>query len=565
MASVGGVRVSARSWYPSAAIALLACAAWAGSAVRTGTFWADLEGLHDVLEARGRMLALVLASLTIAATLHWATYSASGADASGYLSQAAMWSHLATRVQDPLVTLPDWPLAVGDTAPLGWRPALELGWQVPTYAPGLPWLMAIPHAAAGTTGAVIVVALTAGLAVWATGALAWRLGGGVAALLASLLVATSPTFLYQAFQPMSDVPVTAAWVTCWWLGATGAPGGAGLAAALAVMVRPNLAPLAAVPWAVIVWSGPPAACRDRAVRFAIPVALAGMAVAIVQWRWYGSPFTSGYGTAGELFTLANLVPNVHLYAGWLWEAERVIVITAALGVVSWGQAPNPRERRSSCEVGGKCRELGGDGACPRALVVGLLFFAGGVVFAYLVYAVFEVWSYVRFLLPALAVAAAVSGAAIAHALCALPRAARGAVAMALLLAAWAVGLQTARSLGVFQVAAVTARAREVGTELRRVLPPNAVLLAGEQSGSMRYATNRPIVRWEPLDPVSLRATLSVLEAHGFDTWWVLDQFEEAGVRARFAGMPEATLDWAPLVEGGPLMRTRAWRLGDRPR
>jgi hypothetical protein len=192
-------------------------------------------------------------------------------------------------------------------------------------------------------------------------------------------------------------------------------------------------------------------------------------------------------------------------------------------------------------------------------------FAGGVTLAYLVYAVFEVWSYVRFLLPALAVTAAVSGAAIARGLGALPQAARGAVAMALLLAAWAAGLQTARTLGVFQVAAVTARAREVGTELRRVLPPNAVLLAGEQSGSMRYATNRPIVRWEPLDPASLRTTLSVLEAHGFDAWWILDQFEEAGVRARFAGMPEAALDWAPLVEAGPIMRTRAWRLGDRRR
>jgi hypothetical protein len=87
-----------------------------------------------------------------------------------------------------------------------------------------------------------------------------------------------------------------------------------------------------------------------------------------------------------------------------------------------------------------------------------------------------------------------------------------------------------------------------------------VLLAGEQSGSMRYATGRSIVRWETLDAASLRAVLPVLDAQGYEVWWVLDQFEEALVRERFPGVPEAQLDWPPDVEGGPLMRTRAWRV-----
>jgi hypothetical protein len=90
-----------------------------------------------------------------------------------------------------------------------------------------------------------------------------------------------------------------------------------------------------------------------------------------------------------------------------------------------------------------------------------------------------------------------------------------------------------------------------------------VLLSGEQSGSMRYATGRPVVRWEALDAASLGATLAVLRSQGLEPWWVLDQFEEALVRARFAGVPEAQLDWPPRVEAGPLMRTRAWRVADR--
>jgi hypothetical protein len=563
VASVGGVRVSARSWRVAAALALVAAAAWAWSARKGGAARADLEALGAFLDARGQALVHALAGLTVVVALVFATYSASGSDASGYLSQASMWSHLATRVADPLVILPDWPLAPGGTAPLGWRPALEGGWQVPTYAPGLPWLMAMPHAMAGTTGAVFVVALAAGLAVWCTGALARRMGGGVAALLASLLLATSPTFLYQAFQPMSDVPVTAAWAACWWLVARGSPARAGTAAALAIAVRPNLAPLAAIPWAVVMLGGASAVRRAHAVRFAAPVACAGVVIAVLQWRWYGSPLASGYGAAEELFAIANLRPNLGLYTLWMWEAERAFVLTTALAIAAWawGQAPNPRKRRRFCDAGRNCDELGGDGACsPGVFVAALLLFAAGVTLAYLVYAVFEVWSYVRFLLPAMAVAAAMGGAALGRALGAIPAAWRGVAVLILGLVASADGLQSARSLGVFQVADVTARAREVGSALAMVLPPRTVLLAGEQSGSMRYATGRPIVRWETLNAASLQAVLSVLDAQGYEVWWVLDQFEEALVRARFPGVPEALLDWPPDVEGGPLMRTRAWRV-----
>ena len=187
-------------------------------------------------------------------------------------------------------------------------------------------------------------------------------------------------------------------------------------------------------------------------------------------------------------------------------------------------------------------------------------FAAGVTLAYLVYAIFEVWSYLRFLLPALAIVAALGGAAIARTLRIVRDAWAGPVAIALVVATSALGLYTARQLGVFRVAEVTARAREAGDQLARILPPQAVLLAGEQSGSMRYATGHPVVRWESLDEDALRAVLAVLASQGLEAWWVLDQFEEAAVRARFPGVPAAALDWPPEVEAGPLMRTRAWRI-----
>jgi hypothetical protein len=200
----------------------------------------------------------------------------------------------------------------------------------------------------------------------------------------------------------------------------------------------------------------------------------------------------------------------------------------------------------------------------RWVASGLVVFSAGVTLAYLVYAVFEVWSYLRFLLPAMAVIAALSGVAVASAVRRLPVRWRGVVVLVAIVVASALGLRTARQLDVFRIATVTARARIVGQHLARTLPPGAVLLAGEQSGSMRYLTGRPIVRWEVLDPRSLPATLAVLEAGGFEAWWVLDQFEEARVRTQFPGVPAAALDWPPEVEGGPVMRTRAWRIASRP-
>lgn len=544
VASVGGVRISARSWYPAAAVALAAALAWLWLASRARAVAEDLEALHRWVAARGIAVSRAMALMVVAAGLVLASYSASGSDASGYLSQAAMWAGGQTRLVDPLVQLPGWPLAAADTAPLGWRPALEGGWQVPTYAPGLPWLMAIPHRLAGLPGAMALVVVSAGAAVWAVSALAARLGGGAAAIISGVLVATSPTFQYQTLQPMSDVPVTAAWALSWLRAGAGSPIGVGVWSALAVLIRPNLAPLAVVPLCVLVLTRPRQAMRRNLLVAGAPIGLAGALIALVQWKWYGSPLRSGYGSAGELFALGNVPANTRLYASWLWEAEPAFAITIVLLVL----VTISRIARSPAD---------------RPTRQGLIVFAAGVVAAYLIYAVFEVWSYLRFMLPALAAIAVVAAVAIDRALSRLPQSWCGVALVAISTLVLGVGVQRARTLGVYRVADVQSRAREVGEVLARTLPANAVLIAGEQSGSMRYATGRPIVRWEPLDAVSLVETLRVLDANGYEAWWVLDQFEEAGVRARFSAVPAAALDWPPAAQGGRVMLTRAWRIAEK--
>ncbi len=110
---------------------------------------------------------------------------------------------------------------------------------------------------------------------------------------------------------MSDVPVSA-----WWLAAfvpalrtgTGLAALAGIATSLAVLTRPNLAPLAvivALPY-VVRW------LRHRSLAHSVDLGIfaltAAIGPAIVAWLfnyWYGSPFLSGYGS--ERFALLVVV------------------------------------------------------------------------------------------------------------------------------------------------------------------------------------------------------------------------------------------------------------------
>jgi hypothetical protein len=556
MISVGGVRVSARSPRAAVALSLVLAAAWLYSSTRARSTFSDLAWLSSRIERHSRAWLLVLTLTTGVLAAALGTRSPSGADASGYLSQAAMWARLDWRVSDTLSATDDWPLRADQTAPLGWRPAPDVGWQVPTYAPGLPLLMAVPFALAGNTGASAVVAVSAAVAVFATGALARTLTGGTAALLGAALLGSSPTFLYQSLQPMSDVPVTAAWLVAFWMMAERRHGLSGVATAVAVLVRPNLAPLAALPLAWAVWSSPAPRRFPLAVRFSWPVAAAAAVVAGLQWQWYGSPVVSGYGTAGELFTVSNVVPNARLYASWLWEAEPAFVLvgaTAVLGALvlrlaAW-RGVVPRQARPTRS---------------RVPMATLVVFSSGVVAAYLVYGVFERWSYVRFLLPAMAATAVLWSALADRALGRAAPRARGLMVAVAVVTIVAGSVTVARRLEVFQIAPITARAVDAGDQLRLILPANAVLIAGEQSGSMRHETGHPIVRWDTLDVTTLRQVLDVFRVLGLEPWWVLDQWEESVVRGRFPDLREAALDWPPRVEGGPLMRTRAWRVADAP-
>ena len=533
--TVLGMRVSARSPGPSLLAAIVCVGAWLAAARRANSVAHDLVDADAWITARCRVLVAIVAALAAVLATRFNSFSAAGADASGYLSFAAMLQDGHLMREEILAPIAKWTAGPTTLAPLGWREALVDGMQVPTYAPGLPALMAPLHALGGVTLASLLMPLSLALAVYATAAIAFRVRGPFAALIAAVWMATSPVALIHAMQVMSDVPVTAAWLVCWWLAFHDRPLASGVAAAVAILIRPNLAPVAIVPASYLLSRAHIVSASHRWAAFArwtVPAALAIAVVAYLQWLYFGSPLRSGYGTAQEIYALSNVAPNAAVYARWLWQTHGPWLFATPLALM-----------------------------LKQGEVVALLAFGALVVMAYLIYGVFETWTYLRFMLPALAVATICVSALIAKGLQQVSASLRVPLIAAMVLALAASNISAARSHDVFRSAARQARARVVGQRLADTVAVNTVIMAGEQSGAMRYYTGRSILRWDLLEPEALPDALDWLTVNGYQVWVVLDDWEEEAFRGKFPSFAPLSIDQEPMVESaaGVGIRTRAWR------
>src|SRR6185295_16928621 len=321
------------------------------------------DGLAQVAVGfnKAAMPVAIAASLAVgAAGLHWGTFAASGVDAYGYVSQAALWTRGTLRVEQPFVAHVSWPAADWAFAPMGYRPVVDGHAIVPSYAPGLPLLMALAERVAGDCGPYYVVPVLGGLCVWCCYLLGRRVVSASAGACAAVLLACSPAFLFHLVVPMSDVPAAAFWsaALCFALrqrkratapfGSAAivkkgpypffAPAAAGVCAALAILVRPNLFPLAAVVAAFVAWSGRAEPDRHagwkRAAWFAAPLVPAIGAMAIINWRLYGSPASTGYGDLGPAYAIAHIAANARRYAGWLLQTHTPLIGLSAIGLLA---------------------------------------------------------------------------------------------------------------------------------------------------------------------------------------------------------------------------------------
>ncbi|HEV3057665.1 MAG TPA: glycosyltransferase family 39 protein [Vicinamibacterales bacterium] len=465
--------------------------------------------------------AALLAAATLYTGVHWGSTVGGGADSYGYVSQAGLWLRGTLRIRQDIVRASPWPLAAETWAPLGYRPAPgDRDFIVPLYPPGLPLLMALVQAVGGFCAAFLVVPVCGAATIWLTYRLAQGFFGIPAVSVASAaLVAASPIFLYQLMNPMSDVPVTAAWALAVLLVVDGWTLAAGFAAGAAVLIRPNLAPIAIAPLVWLVMT------RGRALRFLAGLALAATAVAAINAALYGSPWVSGYGTAGDLYALRYLATNLRQFSAWTVETSTPVVALAAVFFVAPG--------------------LVAPACTPR-----LRLLAGGwmaaIIVSYLFYLPFDAWWYLRFLLPMWPVLSVMLAVAL-HAIIVRLRAPQAVFALCILALA-ANGVRIAAQRYAFDIGRAEGRYVDVARFVAGHSDQRAVMIAVQHTGTLRLYGGRLTLRFDQLDPLWLDRVVTFLRDSGRHPYVVLDDAEVERFRARF-GRANAVgrLDWPPMA------------------
>jgi hypothetical protein len=479
--------------------------------------WSGLERLPA-------LLAAVLAALLTLTTAHYGPRAVGGADEYGYASQADLWLEGRLTIDQSFVRQMPWPFAERGFAPLGYHPhPHDRGTLVPTYSPGLPMLLAAAKFAGGQDAMFYVVPVTAGLLSFATFLIGRRLGSPGAGLAGAWLVATSPTVLFMTTATMSDVPVAAAWAWAFVMllsGRVSSAAAAGVLSSIAILIRPNLAPLAgvlALHYALMMRTTERR--RSAALQLGAFVAalLPGTAcVAVLNDRLHGSPLTSGYGALSELFAVDRMPANLKLYLAWLAESHTPIALIGLLAVF----VPVRRIRLPRQTI-------------DLSIVIAL--FVGFVWAVYCAWLIFDVWWFTRFLLSSWPFIMLALGGIAMFAYRAGPGALRPLVVAAVI----ALGVNQFHFAREWQsFGARDGRRRFVAAArlIRAVTDGNSVVLSKDHNGSIRYYGGRMTIdySWMPRG-ASLDASLQWLKSHGIPAYLAVEDWELPEVRARFAG------------------------------
>ena len=477
------------------------------------------------LDERAVVAVLALGTLTLG--VMFSTTAAAGADAYGYVQQADQWIDGRLHLPQPWVAELPWPSRDWSAAPLGYKPIERDGelTLVPTYSPGLPLLMAAAKIVGGQGLMFWIVPLCGAALVVATYGVGLRLGASRAGLAGAWLTATSPAFLYTLVLPWSDVPAAAAWTIALYclLGTTlWTAVAAGVAAGIAILIRPNLvwaAGILGLWFAVRLW-------RDReagrslvlaqAFAYALMSGLGIATVALIYQYLYGSPVESGYGRFSDNFQLSRIGPNLRNYIGWLVETQTPIALAGLLAVM-W---PAPR-------LWPQLRD--------RTVFLVISTFVCGVWLMYCSYLVFDGWPFLRFLLPALPlmmIGVGTIGVALVR-----PRGPGAALLVIGLIVVLGVFFQFRSAVdgGVLRLWKSERRYVSAARLAQRVTEPNSVIFSMEHSGSARYYGGRTTLRYDMLDADWLDRAIASLSSRGVHAYLLVNQREIAEFEGRFAG------------------------------
>ena len=405
-------------------------------------------------------------------------------------------------------------------------------------------------AVGGELAVHVVPPIMGGILIWATADLAGHIAGPKARIVAAMLMATSAIAMLMATQPMSDIPAAALWLLAVALvvrARTLAAAAAGLAISLAILTRPNLAPLAIVP-VLLAWN---VGRTAHAVRAALVAIGAVGGVGLLMWTQqvlYGSPLASGHQGIEQLFAFSHVPDNVWRYSQWYMEAHTpAILLAAAAPIMFWGYSTQYPLR--------------------RPVVIVLMTFALLVYLAYLPYFPYSEWPFLRFMLPALAALYALTGSVVARAADYLPAVARWPVVTLFIVVVAGMQLQQALAKHVTEQGRWTARVSLAGHYLDQALPHNALVITYFHSGSISFYTGLPILRPDLVPAAELDMIVEKLSAAGYRIFLLLDdEMERAGLLAKFPNTSSfGTLEWPPRARIGTYGRLDLFELTDRKR
>lgn len=138
-----------------------------------------------------------------------------------------------------------------------------------------------------------------------------------------------------------------------------------------------------------------------------------------------------------------------------------------------------------------------------------------------------------------------------------------AVGLAAALGSWYV--HVARSRQVLDLQGLESRFVLTGRYAARALPPGAVVLAVQQSGSIRFHGGRTTIAWDAIPPDALDATIERLRANGHPSYIALEDEEVTRFRARFTTQRFGALDWPPSADVQAPVRVRIFDIDHRNR
>lgn len=508
---LGGRKLRSRGWERPATAAVVLGLVWAALELRRSptaatSIWSWLNSTSAVA-----LLTTSGVAWTLAAGLQFGTFAAGGSDSYCYVSQAHLFA--SGNLTGEVAVRPEftWRDAGLSLIPLGYRPAAAPGRMAPVCPPGLSLLMAATSLLGDRMMYVLIPLFGAGILLSAA-AIGRQLGQPLSGSVAALLLSVTPTFLLMLFAPMSDVPATALLLGALALPfargeSPGRPVFAGVLAGMALLTRPNLAPLSLIPGALLFVRGRWA----HVAWYAAPVALAASTVAWMHAGRFGDPLLSGYGDTGELFALSHVASNARSYAARLTALYTpVIWLGIVAPVILWRHASKP---------------------FILAIVATIL----GTWIVYLGYLPFEPWFFTRFLLPAIPLMLLFSAIVCFALIERIPLWLRTPAAFAFVLAMSLGLLRESRARGVFTSAALEQKYPLAAAFVRETVPSFSYVLARQHSGSIRLYAGRPTVRWDAIGADQLDLVVQQIRSTGAEVFVVVDDDELAPFAAHFAG------------------------------